>query len=83
MANYINDRFATKWFDKIFSNKQLAQVLDKFSYYSAQNSFHFIEKIKLIPLSKVKNSYMITYDIKILLTNIPVVEVIKICIFKD
>ena len=60
--------------------KILVPVLDKFSNYSLKDSFQFIDKIKLIPSSKVKSSYMISYDIKSLFTNIPVVEVIEICV---
>ena len=47
-----------------FLVKTLAPVLDKFSNYSIKDSFQFIDKIKLIPRSKVKSSYMISYDIK-------------------
>ena len=63
-----------------FLVKTLAPVLHKFSNYSLKDSFQFIEKISLIPRSKVKSSYMISYDIKSLFTNIPVVEVIEICL---
>ena len=78
-ASFINDRFATKLFSKILI-KTLAPLLDKFSNYSLKDSFQFIEKVILIPHSKVKSSYMIAYDIKSLFTDILVVKVIKICL---
>ena len=60
--------------------RTLAPVLDKFSKYSVEDSFQLTEKIKVIPPSKVKNSYMISHDIKSLFTNVPIIKVIEFCL---
>ena len=63
-----------------FLVKTLTPVLNKFSKYTLKDSFQFVDKLRLIPESQSKNSFMVSYDIKSLFTNIPLIEVIEICL---
>ena len=54
----------------------LAPILHKFSAYTVKDSFEFVEKLhELSPT----DGFMVSYDIKSLFTNVPLVEIIEIC----
>ena len=50
----------------------LAPTLQKFSAYTVKDSFEFVEKLHEL-------SPTVSYDIKSLFTNVPLVEIIEIC----
>ena len=56
----------------------LTPVSDRFSKYTVKDSFGFVELLKSIPISSDK-LHMCSFDIKKLFTNIPLTEVIDIC----
>ena len=55
----------------------LQPVQEKYSNFCTTDSFNFVSEIKSVLTSK--NSFMCSYDIKSLFTNIPLKEVTKIC----
>ena len=57
----------------------LEPVLSKYSQYTVKDSFEFVEKLKTIN-QVVKNSFMCSYDVTSLFTNVPVLETIEICL---
>ena len=59
-----------------FLNYLLEPVLDYYSNYVIKDSFTFVEKIRKI---KTKNTFMASFDVKSLFTNVPLKEVIDIC----
>ena len=56
----------------------LKPVLDKFSTYQTPDSFEFVKSLKSLNLNK--EVFMCSFDIKSLFTNVPLNEVIKICL---
>ena len=54
----------------------LAPVLYKFLAYTVKDSFAFVEKLHKLSLT---DGFMVSYNIKSLFTNVPVVELIEIC----
>ena len=57
----------------------LAQVLHKFLIYTVNDWFAFVEKLhKLLPT----DGFMVSYDIKSLFTNVPLVVIIEIVTIK-
>ena len=57
----------------------LQPVLDKFSKHTVPDSFTFVNKLKSLKLSQ-PNSCMVSFDIKSLFTNVPLDEVLSICL---
>ena len=55
----------------------LQPVLDKFGKYNIKDSFNFVEMVQRLPSNSV---HMCSFDIKSLFTNVPLNEVIDICI---
>ena len=74
---FIDGKHASKWFGKILV-KTLTPVLNKFSKYTLKDPFEFVDKLRLILESKSKNSFVVSYDLKLLFTNILLIEVIEI-----
>ena len=58
----------------------LQPVLDKYSRYTIKDSFSFVEMLNNIPSTSINNVHMCSFDIKSLFTNVPLTEVINICI---
>ena len=56
----------------------LQPVLDKFSEYTVKDSFSFVQLLSNLPSSN--NLHMCSFDVKSLFTNVPLAEVINICI---
>ena len=59
-----------------FLNVLLNPVLEFFSSYTLKDSFTFVEQIKGM---NSDNTFMASYDVKSLFTNVPLDEVINIC----
>ena len=57
----------------------LQPVLDKFSNQIVPDSFTFVNELKSLNLCQ-PNSFMVSFDIKSLLTNVPLDEVLNICL---
>ena len=55
----------------------LTPVLDKFSKHVVKDSFDFVKSLRSLSSDK---TVMCSFDIKSLFTNVPLVEVLKICI---
>ncbi len=55
----------------------LQPVVDKFASYTVKDSFSFVE---LLQNKTLASSYMCSFDVKSLFTNVPLAETIKICI---
>ena len=62
-----------------FLVKILNPVLLKFSSYQVTDSFEFVQSLRDLP-SLPKSSFMCSFDIKSLFTNVPLYEVFKICL---
>ena len=60
-----------------FSNLSLEPVLKYFSEYCLKDSFTFVDKIKDI---EAQNTFIALFDVKSLFTNVPLEEVIEICV---
>ena len=56
----------------------LQPVLEKFSSYCIKDSFSFVELMRELTILP-QNSFLCSYDIKSLFTNVPLCEVIKVC----
>ena len=59
-----------------FLNFLLEPVTRKFSQYTVQDSFTFVDMIRKTP---AKDTYMVSFDVKSLFTNVPLEETIEIC----
>ena len=59
-----------------FLNELLQPVTTKFSKYTVKDSFEFVSKIRSVV---GENTYMASFDVKSLFTNVPLVETIDIC----
>ena len=57
----------------------LQPVLDKFSKHLVPDSFTFVNELKSLNLCQ-PNSFMVSFDIKRLFTNVPLDEVLNICV---
>ena len=55
----------------------LEPVLKYFSEYSLKDSFTFVDKIKDM---EAQNTFIASFDVKSLFTNVPLEEVIEICV---
>ena len=62
-----------------FLNCCLEPVLEYYSAYTLKDSFTFVDKIKDMDSN---NSFVASFDVKSLFTNVPLEEVIEICINK-
>ena len=60
-----------------FLNDQLYPVLEHFSSYILKDSFSFVDQIKNIASN---NTFMASFDVKSLFTNVPLDEVVDICV---
>ena len=60
-----------------FLNMTLEPVLKYFSEYSLKDSFTFVDKIKDM---EAQNTFIASFDVKSLFTNVPLEEVIEICV---
>ena len=60
-----------------FLNMTLEPVLKYFSEYSLKDSFTFVDKIKDMD---AQNTFIASFDVKSLFTNVPLEEVIEICV---
>ena len=59
-----------------FLNSSLEPVLKYFSAYCLKDSFTFVDKIKEM---EARNTFIASFDVKSLFTNVPLEEVIEIC----
>ena len=59
-----------------FLNNLLEPVTKRFSTYALKDSFAFAEKIRGTPAG---NTYMVSFDVRSLFTNVPLEETINIC----
>ena len=57
----------------------LQPVYDKYSTYCVSDSYTFVNDLKSVHFSKDDESYLCSFDIKSLFTNIPLKEVVPIC----
>ena len=57
----------------------LEPVLEKFTTHTVPDSFSFVDKLKSLNLSQ-PNNFMVSFDIKSLFTNVPLDEVLNICL---
>ena len=62
-----------------FLVKILNPVMKKFSTYQVPDSFDFVKSLNQLSISS-NNRFMCSYDIKSLFTNVPLGEVIRICV---
>ena len=60
-----------------FLNSSLEPVLKYFSAYCLKDSFTFVDKIKEM---EAQNTFIASFDVKSLFTNVPLEEVIEICV---
>ena len=60
-----------------FLNFQLQPVLEHYSSYILKDSFSFVDEISAI---ESNNTFMASFDVKSLFTNVPLNEVIEICV---
>ena len=66
-----------------FLNFMLQPVTEKYSKFTIKDSFTFAEEIKKTPAD---DTYMVSFDVKSLFTNVPLAETINICaqvLFKE
>ena len=59
-----------------FLNKLLEPVLQHFSKYIVKDSFKFVDELKLL---KARGTFLSSFDVKSLFTNVPLNEVIHVC----
>ena len=59
-----------------FLNSILEPVTTRFSKFTIKDSFTFADKIRRTP---AENTYMVSFDVKSLFTNVPLTETINIC----
>jgi hypothetical protein len=59
-----------------FLNSILEPVTTRFSKYTIKDSFTFADEIRRTPAG---NTYMVSFDVKSLFTNVPLTETINIC----
>ena len=60
-----------------FLDYQFERVLKYFSSYILKDSFSFVDQIKDI---ESNNTFIASFDVKSLFTNVPLEEVIEICL---